>query len=259
MLVSVPAGTCDISAFFETKSLVFVESQRVLFFAAVASLLTRKHSSSTQQHKFLPSFASFLRPHHTTPAYIISGNQRHTPFNQSTTMNPTTDYLSSPRDTASDRLDSILSAALSPEFASLEPKSSRVTNNRAHRITQSSSFSSTNHPREITAFEMAIDRLRAQHASQSLEFSRMAKIARARSCEEEEMVAQEGEIRPNNEAELQSPSAASTPKSSTVSSSNKHHATGNKNVNSSSHFAAGIGVNSRRQNQKRKGHAARCA
>lgn len=180
-------------------------------------------------------------------------------------MNP----VSSPNDTDSG-LDSILSAALSaalsPEFASLEPKSSRPTNERAHRVNQSSSSSSssTNHW-QSSIFHMAINRLRAQHASQSQELFRMFEIARTRSSEDDEMATQVWHNRPNStDAELlQSPHAAPAQKSSTVSSSDtsKHHASGNKsaNDNSSSNFAADIGGSSRRQNQKRKGHAARCA
>ena len=176
-------------------------------------------------------------------------------------MNP----VSSPNDTDSG-LDSILSvalsAALSPEFASLEPKSSRPTNDRAHRVNQSSSSSSTNH-RQSSTFHMAINRLRAQHASQSQELFRMFEIARTRSSEDDEMATQVWHNRPNStDAELlQSPHAAPAQKSSTVSSSDKHHASGNKsaNENSSSNFAAANCGSSRRQNQKRKGHAARCA
>ena len=180
------------------------------------------------------------------------------------TMNPTIEYFSSSHDTAADnvrRLDSILSAALSPEFASLEPESSRPTNDRAHRINQSSSCSSTNHWQGST-FHMSINRLRAQHASQSREFLRMAEIARTRNCTDE-VATQGAHDRPNatNVELLQSSHAASTPKSSSAASSDKHHiSSSNKRGNEgSSHIAAGIGNNSRRQNQKRKGHAARCA
>ena len=176
-------------------------------------------------------------------------------------MNPTIEYVSPPHDTAADsgrRLDSILSAALSPEFASLEPKSSRPTNDRAHRVNQSSSsHPSANHRHwQSSTFHMAIHRLHAQQASQSQEFLRMAEIARTRNCNDDETATQGAA----DAGLLQSSHAASNPKSPTASSSDKHHTASNKRGNEgSSHIAAGIGGSSRRQNQKRKGHAARCA
>ena len=214
-----------------------------------------------QRHKFVglsQQFNPFLRPPTNDTSFSI-------------TMNPTIEYVSPPHDTAADsgrRLDSILSAALSPEFASLEPKSSRPTNDRAHRVNQSSSsHSSANHRHhwQSSTFHMAIHRLRAQQASQSQEFLRMAEIARTRNCNDDETVTQGAYDRPTatatGDAELlQSSHAASNPKSPTASSSDKHHTASNKRGNEgSSHIAAGIGGSSRRQNQKRKGHAARCA
>lgn len=177
-------------------------------------------------------------------------------------MNPTIEYFSSPHDTAADngrRLDSILSAALSPEFASLEPKSSRPTNDRAHRINQSSSYSSTNHWQGST-FHMAINRLRAQHASQSREFLRMAEIARTRNCIDE-TATQGAHDRPNHEAESQLPPTppTSASESSNASSSDKQQASGKKSADTSSHIAARIGGSNRRENQKRTGPTARCA
>jgi len=166
-------------------------------------------------------------------------------------MNPSIEYFSSsPSCTGAARectesLDSILSAALEPEFASLKPATpSRPTNDKAHRVTQS-------------PLQIALDLLRAQHASQSREYIRMTEIARARCAQEDkEKEEQEDANRPSTKAEIQPPAAASPSKAS-VSSSSKH-ASDNK-ISSSSCIAADIDGSRRKQKQKRKGHAARCA
>uniref|UniRef100_A0A7S0ALK8 Uncharacterized protein n=1 Tax=Minutocellus polymorphus TaxID=265543 RepID=A0A7S0ALK8_9STRA len=174
-------------------------------------------------------------------------------------MNPSIEYFSSsPSCTGAECTessdDSILSAALEPEFASLKPtapsRPTSSTNDRTHRVTQFP-FSSNN------TLQIALGLLHAQHASQSREFIRMTEIARARCAQEDnEKEEQEDANRPSTKAEIQPPAAASPSKSSVSSSS--MHASDNKN-SSSSCIAADIGGSRRKQKQKRKGHAARCA